>query len=192
MKAAVTALLLLGLSVGASAQVSSGGPVNPDYGKHITAPDATEAKLAKEVRHELLMLPWYTMFDDLEYTVQGRDVTLNGYVTSIDAGTKQQAAGVVKQIEGVEKVTNNIQVLPPNPLDDRVRNETYEALARTASLSRYFYPAAPGIHIIVKNQRVILRGTVLNEGDKQLATIAANTVPGVFQVTDELQVVKQR
>lgn len=97
---------------------------------------------------------------------------------------------MVKHIEGVDKVINNIKVLRASPLDDQVREQTYAALSRTGGLSRYFWQAAPGIHIIVDNQRVTLKGIVLNEGDKNLATIAASSVPGVFQVTNELRVVK--
>ncbi len=182
--------LVLALSVCAFGQISSNGPVIADYGKKITAADPVEAKIGKEVRHELLMLPWYSLFDDLEFTVQGREVTLSGYVASEHAVTKSQAEEVVKQIEGVDKVVNNIKILPPNPLDDEVRRQTYEAISRTASLSRYFWQAAPSIHIIVDNQRVTLVGIVNNDGDKDLATIAANTVPGVFQVTNNLRVVK--
>ena len=190
MRAVITAGLFLVLSTAAFGQVSSNGPVIADYGKHITAADPAEARIAKEVRHELLMLPWYSLFDDLEYSVQGGTVTLSGYVTGAHAATKDQAAGVVKDIEGVDKVVNNIKVLPPSPLDDQVREQTYATLSRTGSLSRYFWEAAPSIHIIVENQRVTLRGIVNNEGDKNMATIAANTVPGVFQVTNELRVVK--
>src|SRR6516164_1275996 len=188
-KIAIAGLLLV-LSAGGWAQVSSNGPVIADYGKHITASDATEVKIAKEVRHELLMLPWYSLFDDLEFSVQGRTVTLSGYVTSEHAVTKSDAENAVKQIEGVDKVINNIQVLPPSPLDTKVREQVYATLSRTGSLSRYFWEAAPSIHIIVKNQRVTLAGIVNSEGDKNMATIAANGVPGVFQVTNDLRVVK--
>jgi hyperosmotically inducible protein len=97
---------------------------------------------------------------------------------------------VVKHIEGVDQVINNIKVLPPSPFDDQVREQTYAALTRTGGLSRYFWAAAPSIHIIVDNQHVKLVGIVNSEGDKNLATMAANTVPGVFQVTNELRVVK--
>ena len=190
MRKLITAGLFLALSASAFAQISSNGPVIADYGKHIAAEDPVEAKIAKEVRHELLMLPWYSLFDDLEFTVQGRTVTLSGYVTGSHAATKSDAENVVKHIEGVDKVINNIKILPPSPLDDQVREQTYAALSRTASLSRYFWEAAPSIHIIVENQRVTLRGIVNSEGDKNLATIAANSVPGVFQVTNELRVVK--
>ena len=147
-------------------------------------------RIYKEVRHELLMLPWYSLFDDLEFSVQGRTVTLSGFVTSEHATTKSDAEGAVKHIEGVDKVINNIKILPPSPLDTRVREQVYAALSRTGGLSRYFWEAAPSLHIIVENQRVTLAGFVDSEGDKNMATIAANGVPGVFQVTNNLRVVK--
>src|SRR5215471_9151760 len=116
-------LIVLTAAMAASAQVSSNGPVMADYGKKITEGTPAEQRIAKEVRHELLMLPWYSLFDDLEFTVQGNTVTLSGYVTGEHAGTKSSADKVVQQIEGVEKVVNNIEVLPPSPLDDRVREQ---------------------------------------------------------------------
>ena len=182
--------LLISLSLGALAQVSSNGPVVKDYGKQVPTENSAEAKIAKEVRHELLMLPWYSLFDDLEFTVQGRTVTLSGFVTSEHAATKSTAENVVKHIEGVDKVINDIRILPPSPLDTKVREQVYAALSRTGGLSRYFWEAAPSIHIIVQNQRATLAGFVDSEGDKNLATLAANGVPGVFQVTNNLRVVK--
>ena len=166
------------------------GPVVADYGKNVGGSNSVEDKIAKEVRHQLLMLPYYTLFDDLGYSVQGRTVTLTGVLTSQDAITKNDAEGAVKRIEGVEKVINNIEVLPPSPADDAVRRRTYEKLIHTGALSRYFWEAAPSIHIIVKNQRVTLAGFVMNEMDKNMAGIAAKTVPGVFEVTNNLRVVK--
>ena len=171
------------------ASLSSNGPVVADYGKNAYPNDA-RGHIAKEVRHELLMLPYYSLFDDLEYTVQGHTVTLNGYVTSEHAQTKNDAENVVKHIEGVDKVVNNIKVLPPSPMDQEARERVYGALVNTGSLSRYFWEAAPSIHIIVDGQRVTLKGFVNSEGDKNLATIAAKGVPDVFQVTNELRVVK--
>ena len=85
---------------------------------------------------------------------------------------------------------NNIKILPPSPLDDKVRRQVYDAISRTGSLSRYFWEAAPSLHIIVQNQRVTLAGFVNSEADKNMATLAANGVPGVFQVTNNLRVVK--
>ncbi len=173
-----------------SVELSSNGPVMLDYGKNQRSSDPAEAKIAKDVRHELLMLPFYSRFDDLEYTVQGRTVTLKGSLTSQHAVTKSQAENVVKHIEGVDAVINNISVLPPSPLDDQARFRVYRSLANTGSLSRYFWEASPSIHIVVDNQRVTLKGVVNNEMDKNLATIAANQVPGIFQVTNELRVAK--
>ena len=183
-------LALLVAAVAATAQVSSNGPVMADYGKKITAGTPAEQRIAKEVRHELLMQPWYSLFDDLEFSVQGDAVTLSGYVTGEHAGTKSSAEKVAKQIEGVEKVVNNIEVLPPSPVDDRVREQAYRAMVASAPLSKYFWEASPSIRIIVKNQRIILRGIVYSEGDKNIATITANGIPGTFGVTNELRVVK--
>lgn len=186
-------LWMLGLlmaAVAAVAQVSSNGPVMADYGKHITAGTPAENRIAKEVRHELLMLPWYSLFDDLEFTVEGNTVTLSGFLTGEHAGTRSSAEKVVQQIEGVDKVVNNIVILPPAPGDDRVREQTYRAMVNAAPLSKYFWEASPSIRIIVRNQRILLRGIVLDEGDKNLAFITANGIPGVFQVTNELRVAK--
>jgi hyperosmotically inducible protein len=166
------------------------GPVVADYGKNIASGNSVEDKIAKEVRHELLMLPYYSLFDNLGYSVQGRSVTLTGTLTSHDAVTKRDAENAVKRIEGVEQVVNQIQVLPPSPLDDRIRERTYQALMQTGGLSRYFWEAAPSIHIIVQNGRVRLEGFVMNEGDKNMAGIAAKTVPGAFEVTNNLRVAK--
>src|SRR5579884_3296947 len=162
--------------------INVAGPVVADYGKDVGEGSSVEDKIAKEVRHQLLMLPYYSLFDDLGYSVQGRTVTLTGVLTSQDAITKNDAERAVKRIEGVEKVVNNIDVLPPSPVDDRVRRRTYDALMRTGGLSKYFWEAAPSIHIIVRNQRVTLAGFVMNEADKNMAGIAAKTVPGVFEV----------
>ena len=175
---------------GSAPAITVPGPVVADYGKNVGGSNSVEDKIAKEVRHQLLMLPYYTLFDDLGYSVQGRTVTLTGVLTSQDAITKNDAEGAVKRIEGVEKVINNIEVLPPSPADDAVRRRTYEKLIHTGALSRYFWEAAPSIHIIVKNQRVTLAGFVMNEMDKNMAGIAAKTVPGVFEVTNNLRVVK--
>jgi len=203
--------LVLAMSVGATAQTSpasqataalpanqaaepvltSNGPVTLDY-KALPAQsaDPAEAAIAKKVRDQLLKLPYYSMFDDLEYSVQGRTVTLSGAVTSIHSQTRQDAQYAVKRIEGVEKVVNNIQVLPPNQFDEQARQRVYRALMRTGGLSQYFWPASPSIRIIVANQRVTLNGYVNNEGDKNLANVAANQVRDLFQVTNNLQVVR--
>jgi hyperosmotically inducible protein len=170
--------------------MSSNGPVVADYGKQSPSSDPVENNVAKEVRHELLMLPYYSLFDDLEYTVQGRTVTLSGSLTSEHGVTKADAENAVKRIEGVDRVINNIRILPASPMDERARIKVFRTLEETGSLSRYFWEAAPSIHIVVDNQRVTLKGFVNSEMDKNLATMAANQVPGIFQVTNELRVVK--
>lgn len=207
MRIAISTLLLLVFSIAAVAQSQTEsaanlqspengpaiivpGPVVADYGKNVGGGNSVEDKIAKEVRHELLMLPYYSLFDDLGYTVQGRIVTLTGSLTSQDAITKNDAETAVKGIEGVEKVVNNIEVLPPSGADDSVRRRIYEKLMHTGGLSRYFWEAAPSVHIIVKNQRVTLAGFVISEMDKNMAGIAAKTVSGVFEVTNNLRVAK--
>jgi len=178
-------------AAGSQPEICSDGPVVADYGNKLEQlGNSTEAKVAKEVRHELLMLPYYSLFDDLEYCVQGRTVTLSGSLTSIHSQTKQDAERAVKRIEGVEQVTNNIKVLSPNPLDERARQQVYRKLVAAGGLSQYFWEAAPSIHIIVDNLHLTLKGYVNSEGDKNLAGITANQVSSLFSVTNELQVVK--
>jgi hyperosmotically inducible periplasmic protein len=172
-------------------ELCSGGPVVADWGNKLgQVANTTEGKIFKEVRHELLLLPYYSLFDDLEYCVQGRTVTLNGSVTSIHSETKEDALRTVKRIEGVDQVVNNIKVLPPNQLDERARQEVYRQLSNAGGLSQYFWQAAPSIHIIVDNLHLTLTGYVHSEGDKDLAGITAKEIPSLFSVTNNLQVVK--
>ncbi len=150
------------------------------------SPEA-EDQLIKEVRHKLVMLPYYSVFDNLAYRVDGRTVTLEGQV--VDPVVKSDAANSVKRIEGVDKVVNNIEVLPPSPMDDRIRRQVYKAIYSYGPLFKYGHMAVPPIHIIVKNGRITLDGVVDNETDKNLAGLRANQVPGTFQVTNNLRVV---
>jgi len=145
-------------------------------------------RLTREVRHELVMLPYYGVFDNLSYRVDGRRVTLLGQVTR--PTLKSDAENVVKGIEGVEGVTNDIEVLPLSPSDDRIRLAVYRAIYGNPAIQRYALAAVPSIHIIVKNGNVTLEGVVANEGDKNIANIQANSVAGVFSVTNHLQVEK--
>ncbi|MDQ6677151.1 MAG: BON domain-containing protein, partial [Acidobacteriota bacterium] len=145
--------------------------------------DPAQARLTKEVRHELVMLPYYNVFDNLAYRVNGSTVTLMGQVTR--PTLKSDAANVVKRIEGVTQVNNEIEVLPLSPNDDQIRRAVYRAIYGYPSLStRYGFQAVPSIHIIVKNGQVTLDGVVANEADKNVANIQANGVPGVFSVTN--------
>jgi hyperosmotically inducible periplasmic protein len=194
--------LLIGLTAGAIAQtsetntatepvISSNGPVVAGFGNKLP-PNGhpNEMKIATEVRHELLMLPYYSLFDDLEYSVQGRTVTLSGSVTSLQAQTKQDAERAVQKIEGVEKVINNITVDPPAPFDQQIREQVYRKLNNAGGLSQYFWQAAPSIHIIVRNSNVTLKGYVNSTGDKDLAGITVKEISDVFTVKNELQVIK--
>ena len=148
----------------------------------------SQERLEREVRHELVMLPYYGVFDNLAFKVDGSKVTLLGEVTR--PTLKSDAEGVVKRIEGVESVDNQIEVLPLSPNDDRIRMAVYRAIYRQASLSRYALQAIPPIHIIVKNGNVRLDGVVANEGDKNLAGIRAKGVSGAFRVDNNLRVEK--
>ena len=146
------------------------------------------SKTENEVRHELVMLPWFGVFDNLEFQVSndGKHVTLLGHVTR--PTLRSDAERVVKRIEGVEQVTNNIEVLPLSPMDDRTRLAVARAIFADSVLSRYSWGAVPPIHIIVKNGHVTLEGVVANETDKNIANIRANGVFGVFSVTNDLRV----
>jgi len=147
-----------------------------------------EERIQKEVRHEILMLPYFSVFDYLAFKVEGYNVTLIGAVTR--PVTKSDAENAVKRIEGVEKVDNQIEVLPPSPSDDRLRLRLYREIYGYSSLQRYALPVIKPIRIIVKSGHVTLEGVVDSEGDKNLVGIRANTVPGIFEVKNNLQVVK--
>ena len=158
-------------------------------GRQAAAPSAAAtARITKEVRHELLMLPYFSVFDNLSYKVDGYNVTLIGQVTR--PTLKSDAENVVKRIEGVEHVDNQIEVLPVSPNDDRIRRAVYRAIYGYASLQKYALGVQQPIPIIVMNGNVTLEGVVDNEGDKNIANIRANGVSGVFKVTNNLQVVK--
>ncbi|HJT70788.1 MAG TPA: BON domain-containing protein [Terriglobales bacterium] len=150
--------------------------------------DKAYARLARQIRHELVMLPYYGVFDNFAYRLDGRTVTLLGQVTR--PTLKSDAERVVKDIEGVERVVNQITVLPLSPNDDRIRLAVYRAIYGQASLNRYALQAVPPIHILVANGRVTLEGVVATEADKNIAAIQANGVSGVFGVTNNLQIEK--
>jgi hyperosmotically inducible protein len=158
-----------------------------DHNDAFVAGDASENHIAQEVRHQLVMLPYYGIFDDLAFRLEGGTVTLLGAVTR--PTLKSDAQNVVKRIEGVTQVVNNIEVLPLSPMDDGIRRAEYRAIYGDPSLStRYGFRALPSIHIIVRNGNVTLEGVVANDADKNLINIRANGVSGVFGVTNNLQV----
>jgi hyperosmotically inducible periplasmic protein len=146
----------------------------------------TEEALYREVRHKLVMLPYFSVFDNLAYSVDGGTVTLLGQVER--ASLKGDAEAVVKHVAGVEKLVNNIEVLPASINDDRLRRAEFRSIYRFSPLERYARQAVPPIHIIVKNGNVTLVGVTATEADKNAAGIRANSVAGVFSVKNELQV----
>ena len=147
-------------------------------------------RIYKEVRHELVMLPYYGVFDNLAYKVDpDGTVTLLGQVAR--PTLKSDAENVVKRIEGVEKVVNNIEVLPNSFNDDRIRRAAYRAIYGNNVLSQYQMRAVPPIHIIVNNGRITLEGVVARQMDKQVAGMQANGVHGAFAVTNNLVVEEQ-
>lgn len=146
----------------------------------------SQDRITREVRHELLMLPYYGVFDNIGYKVNGYDVTLVGQV--VRPSLKSDAENAVKHIEGVEKVDNQIEVLPPSSMDDRIRLELYRAIYGYPSMERYALGVQKPIRIIVKNGHVTLEGVVDSEADKNTAGIRAKSVPGTFSVNNNLQV----
>ena len=143
-------------------------------------------QVGDQVRHELLMLPYFNVFDDLSYKVENGVVTLTGQVTQ--PILSRDAENAVRRIEGVERVNNQIEVLPLSPFDNRVRLQTYRAIYGYSPLERYGLGTQPSIRILVKNGNVTLSGVVRNKADRNLAFLRANGVPGVFSVTNDLRI----
>jgi BON domain-containing protein len=150
----------------------------------------SQGQLQREVRHQLVLLPYYSVFDNLAFRVEGDKVTLEGQVTR--PTLKSDAEAVVKKVEGVGAVVNNIEVLPLSPMDDQIRRATYRAIYNEGGLPRYAESAVPSIHIIVKNGNVTLEGVVDTESDKNLANLRASGVPNVFSVKNNLRVVSSK
>src|SRR5215472_337579 len=143
-------------------------------------------RVVKQVRHEILMLPYYDVFDAIGFKVEGYNVTLFGHVTR--PTLKSDAEHAIKNIEGVEKINNLIEILPPSPFDDRLRLQLFRAIYGYPALQRYGVGSNRPIHIIVDHGHVTLEGVVDNTGDRNIVNIRANQVPGVFSVTNNLQV----
>ena len=168
--AVVTIGTLTVVGVGAADKRDSG---KPDY-------------ITREVRHELVMLPYYGVFDNLAYRVDGNTVALFGQVTK--PALKSDAESTVKHIEGVDRVINNIEVLPLSSMDDQIRVAVYRSIYGTPGLDRYALQAVPPIHIIVRNGHVALEGAAATGADRDMAVIRAKSVPNVFSVENHLQV----
>ena len=142
--------------------------------------------IEERVRHELVTLPYYNVFDNLSFRVDDGTVTLLGEVTQ--PVLKDDAGRAIKHIEGVRCVNNEIEVLPLSPFDNQIRRGTYRAIYGYPALQRYAMGVVPSIHIIVKNGHVTLEGVVATEQDKQIAYLRANGVPNVFSVDNNLRV----
>ena len=155
-------------------------------GVNALANNPSQDRIGREVRHELVMLPYYGVFDNLAYSVNNGVVTLFGQVTR--ESLRSDAGNAVKGIEGVTRVDNKIEVLPLSSMDDRIRRATYRAVFGEPSLGRYAMQAVPPIHIVVDNGKVTLVGVVATEGDKNMAGLRAKGVPGVFSVDNQLRV----
>jgi hyperosmotically inducible protein len=177
----VTALSLIASAGTFAWDKGAQGPAPPERGSQ-----NYEKWLTREVGHQLIQVPWLSVFDNLQYSVNGSEVTLSGQVWQ--PVTKQDAETAVKGIEGVTKVNNNIEVLPLSPMDDQIRRAEYRAIYGAPELQRYAMGVLPSIHIIVKNGHVTLIGAVDNQMDKNVAEIRAKSVPNVFSVDDNLQV----
>jgi hyperosmotically inducible protein len=152
---------------------------------------AAYEQLAKKVRKELVTLPWYGVFDNLAYEIDGSTVTLSGQV--VQPSTRKDAERRVKRLAGVERVVNNIEVLPLSSFDDSIRASAYRALfGWNSPLFRYGRGTNPSIHIVVERGHLTLEGVVSNEGDRRLARALVSSIPGVFSVTNNLQAESER
>lgn len=156
----------------------------------VNAQGFSQRTLEQKVFKEIIRLPYYGVFDNIAFQVKGDTVYLTGKV--VQPTTRKSAERVVDRIDGVNNVVNNIEVLPLSGFDDSIRLQTLRTLQRGGGLYRYFLGANPSVKIIVDNGNVALEGFVATRGDKNLANILANGVPGVFSVTNNLIVEKDR
>ncbi|PYT80803.1 MAG: transport-associated protein [Acidobacteria bacterium] len=180
--------LVAGLLLAASNETATCWAAGSQQNKHQRSEALYRQRLIKQVRHQLLMLPWYSVFDNLAFQVDLDKVTLIGQVTR--PVLKSDAEAAVKRIEGVATVVNKIEVLPLSPMDDQLRRAEFRAIYREPGLQRYGLGAVPSIHIIVKNGHVTLEGVVDSEMDRNVANIRANQVPNVFSVKNNLAVAR--
>jgi hyperosmotically inducible periplasmic protein len=183
---AIFAILLCGIALMQSPVGTATAPSEAMAGQKSASQSGVD-RIVREVHHELVLLPYYGVFDNLAYKVSpDGTVTLLGQV--VRPTLKSDAENAIKHIEGVERVDNQIEVLPPSPMDDQIRMATFRAIYGNSDLSPYALRAVPPIHIIVKQGHVTLEGAVSKQMDRQIAEMQAKSVPNVFSVTDNLQV----
>ena len=144
------------------------------------------SRVERQVRRELVTLPFYSVFDNFSFRVDGTKVTLMGKVTRPTLKTGAEKA--IQDVEGVREIDNQIEVLPVSPNDARIRVATFRAIYYHPMMTRYAVQAVPPIHIIVQNGDITLEGVVSTEGEKNLAGIQANGINGAFTVTNNLHV----
>jgi len=189
---ATVVVLMMSCSLSGSAQAAqpqTSNPTAPAMQPSDAVSPAVQQKINKGIAHALIMLPYSGVFDWITATVLGRNVTLGGQV--LRSSLKPDAEYAVKKVEGVDNVVNNIEVLPPGPIDQRIREQVYNAIYNYPALSIYANNKVnPPIHIIVKSARVTLEGVVNTEVDKNLCTMRVNQVSDVLSVTNNLRVVK--
>jgi hyperosmotically inducible protein len=154
----------------------------------LAASEESTARLAKEVRHEILMLPYFGVFENIQFSIEGTHVTLTGQV--LKPTLKADAEAAVRTIEGVDAVNNRIEVLPLSSNDDRLRVALYRAIYGSSALQRYAWPVVKPIRIIVRDGHLTLEGVVDSEADKNMAGLRAHGVHGIFSVTNNLRVEK--
>jgi hyperosmotically inducible periplasmic protein len=153
--------------------------------------DSRTLRIEADVERQLFSLPYYTVFDFLAFRVEpGGTLRLLGQV--VRPTLKDDAERRVKGIEGIDKVINDIEVLPVSPSDDAIRLAVARNIYRSDALDRYGFGSQPSIRIIVKNGRVTLEGVVDNESDKSVAGLKAREVNGVFEVKNNLTVARSR
>ncbi len=201
----VRVLLQLGLLLTLAA------PRSFSQGSQAKQQDSTPVlRMAEAIRKQLVTLPQYSVFDDLHFAIKGSTVILRGEASR--PTLKSAAENVVKKVEGVQTVENEIEILPLSPNDDRIRAAVYYNIYSHPAMLRYTANRGPqflsltrrtmgitqdppigwhAIHIIVKNGNVTLKGAVLNSGDAAIAGMRANTTPGVFSVDNDLVVANQ-
>src|SRR5258708_8062344 len=164
------------------------GGMRPSDRRSSSADQKLQNRLYKEVGHELRMMPLFDTFDNLAYKIDGTTVTRVGQV--LHATLKDEAEQRVKKIEGVEKVVNNIEILPPSSGDDQLRRRLARAIFQDPRLSHYAVGPVPPIHIIVKSGHVAREGVVHDNGEKHAAGLRANGSPGLYSVQNNLHVVQ--
>jgi hyperosmotically inducible protein len=161
---------------------------NQQHNDVFTGGPQNESELARQIRHNLLMLPYYSIFDDLAFSLNGSVVTLQGACPpEVPWDIRSDAEAAAKRVKGVTQVINNIKLLPLSQMDWQIRHAEARAIYGDSEIgTRYGYQALPSIHIIVDNGHVTLEGVVDNQFDDTLIRTRANTVPNVFSVTDHL------